>query len=56
LPREVAWIDLLKLEPDEVGFVERTTSLDMPSIGELSEIESSSRLRDQNGAIYLSAP
>ena len=56
LPANVAWIDLLKPEPDEVAFVERTTGLDMPSIGDLSEIESSSRLRNRNGAIYLSAP
>ena len=28
----------------------------MPRIEDLSEIESSSRLRNQNGAIYLSAP
>jgi magnesium transporter len=56
LPANVAWIDLLKPEPDEVAFVERTTGLDVPSIGDLSEIESSSRLRNRNGAIYLSAP
>jgi magnesium transporter len=36
--------------------VKRTTGLDVPSIADLSEIESSSRLRNQNGAIYLSAP
>jgi magnesium transporter len=56
LAANVAWIDLLKPEPDEVAFVKRTTGLDMPSIEDLSEIESSSRLRHQNGAIYLSAP
>jgi magnesium transporter len=56
LPADVAWIDLLKPEPDEVAFVERTTGLDVPNIGDLSEIESSSRLRNKNGAIYLSAP
>src|SRR6516164_7181584 len=56
LPTDVAWIDLLKPEPDEVAFVKRTTGLDVPDIGDLSEIESSSRLRNQNGAIYLSAP
>jgi magnesium transporter len=56
LAANVAWIDLLKPEPDEVAFVQRTTGLDVPSIEALSEIESSSRLRDQNGAIYLSAP
>jgi magnesium transporter len=56
LPENVAWIDLLRPEPDEVAFVKRTTGLDVPSIADLSEIESSSRLRNQNGAIYLSAP
>ena len=56
LPENVAWIDLLRPQPDEVAFVKRTTGLDVPSIADLSEIESSSRLRNQNGAIYLSAP
>jgi magnesium transporter len=56
LPANVAWIDLLRPERDEVAFVKRTTGLDVPSIEDLSEIESSSRLRHQNGAIYLSAP
>jgi magnesium transporter len=56
LPANVTWIDLLKPEPDEVAFVKRTTGLEVPSIEDLSEIESSSRLRHQNGAIYLSAP
>ena len=56
LAANVTWIDLLKPEPDEAAFVERTTGLEVPSIEDLSEIESSSRLRHQNGAIYLSAP
>jgi magnesium transporter len=56
LPANVAWIDLLRPEPDEVAFVARTTGLHVPGIDDLSEIESSSRLRNQNGAIYLSAP
>ena len=56
LPANVAWIDLLRPEPEEVAFVERTTGLTVPSIADLSEIESSSRLRNRNGAIYLSAP
>ncbi|HUC71045.1 MAG TPA: magnesium transporter CorA family protein [Stellaceae bacterium] len=56
LPENVAWIDLLRPDADEVAFVTRTTGLHVPSIEDLSEIESSSRLRNQNGAIYLSAP
>jgi magnesium transporter len=56
LPAGVLWIDLLRPEPQEIAFVERTTGLDMPSLAALSEIESSSRLRIRNGALYLSAP
>jgi magnesium transporter len=46
LPKNIAWIDLLKPEPDEVAFVKRTTGLDVPSFEDLSEIESSSRMRN----------
>jgi magnesium transporter len=56
LPANVAWIDLLRPEPDEIAFVEHVTGLEVPGIADLSEIESSSRLRTRNGAIYLSAP
>jgi magnesium transporter len=56
LPANVAWIDLLRPEPDEIAFVEHVTGLQVPGIADLSEIESSSRLRTRNGAIYLSAP
>jgi magnesium transporter len=56
LPANVAWVDLLNPEPDEIALVTRATGLHVPSIEDLSEIESSSRLRNQNGAIYLSAP
>lgn len=56
LPANVAWLDLLNPDPDEAAFVTRTTGLLVPRIEDLSEIESSSRLRNQNGAIYLSAP
>jgi magnesium transporter len=56
LPSEVVWIDLVKPDPVEIAFAERTTGLHVPSKDELSEIESSSRLRNRSGAIYLSAP
>jgi magnesium transporter len=56
LPPEVVWIDLLRPEPDEISYVKRTTGLDVPSIEDLSEIESSSRLRNEAGTLYLSAP
>lgn len=56
LPTNVVWIDLVRPDPDEIAFIRRTVGLDVPSIEDLSEVESSSRLRSQNGAIYLSAP
>src|SRR5271169_3974697 len=39
LPTNVAWIDLLRPDPDEIAFVKRTTGLDVPNIGDVSEIE-----------------
>jgi magnesium transporter len=56
LPPEVVWIDLLRPEPDEISYVCRNTGLAVPSIEDLSEIESSSRLRNEAGALYMSAP
>lgn len=52
----IVWIDLLQPSPAEAEFVERSTGLRLPSIADLSEIESSSRLRAQHGVLYLSAP
>ena len=56
LPAGAVWIDLLNPEPGETGFVERTTGIEVPTVAELSEIESSSRLQNRNGALYLSMP
>jgi magnesium transporter len=56
LPSDVVWIDLLKPSEEEIAFVERATGLKLPSFEDLSEIESSSRLRSVEDALYLSAP
>jgi len=56
LPPEVIWVDLVAPDNAEIELVEYMTGLDMPSLAELSEIESSSRLRTENGVLYLSAP
>jgi magnesium transporter len=56
LPAEIVWIDLMSPDADEIEFIERATGLVLPSADALSEIESSSRLRAANGALYLSAP
>lgn len=56
LPEAVVWVDLVMPDESEVELVEYMTGLDMPSLEDLSEIESSSRLRAENGVLYLSAP
>lgn len=56
LPEGIVWIDLLSPTADETAFVERTTGLHVPTREELSEIESSSRLRTEKGILYLSMP
>ena len=56
LPANVVWIDVLNGDAAEVDFVERVTGLHVPGLTELSEIESSSRLRVEKDVLYLSAP
>ena len=48
LPPGVVWIDLMKPDSAEIAFVERATGLHVPTKDELSEIESSSRLRSRD--------
>ena len=50
------WIDLLRPDDAERSLAERATGLRVPVLADLSEIETSSRLSTENGAIYLSTP
>ena len=56
LPSEVIWIDMCSPTPEEIAFVERTTKLPVPSLADISEIETSSRLSIENGVLCLSTP
>lgn len=56
MPPGTAWIDLLDASPVEIEWVERHTGLHVPTPEELDEIETSSRLRSQGGALYLTSP
>jgi magnesium transporter len=56
LPPDVIWVDMVNPDPAEITFVEKATGLHVPTLQELSEIESSSRLRAEDGALYLSTP
>lgn len=51
-----AWIDLLDADEDEIAQAERLSGLRVPTREALSEIESSSRVFVENGALYLSMP
>ncbi len=56
LPLRVKWIDIFDGSADEIMFVERATGYHLPSLDELNEIETSSRLRFERSAFYLSSP
>jgi magnesium transporter len=54
--RKVSWLDLLDPTEDERASVERNYMLKLPSREQLSEVESSSRISEENGAMFLSIP
>ena len=56
LPESTIWIDLCSPTSDETRLVERLTGLSLPTVEDLSEIESSSRLYTNNGALFMSTP
>ena len=54
--RSAVWLDLLNPTDEERSLAERATGLRVPAQADLAEIESSSRLSTEKGAIYLSTP
>ena len=56
LPADIVWADLLNPTTEETAYVERATGLRLPGVEDLSEIETSSRLRAEDGVLYMSAP
>ncbi|MBU3671033.1 MAG: magnesium transporter [Sinobacteraceae bacterium] len=55
LPEAALWIDLLEPAPDEEAQVERFLAVDVPTREEMREIESSNRLYEENGSLYMTA-
>jgi magnesium transporter len=55
LPEDAVWLDLLEPTPEEERLVEQRLELDIPSREEMREIESSARLYEEAGALYLTA-
>ena len=56
LPDGVVFADLLQATEDEATFVERVAQLQLPSAHRLAEVEASSRLAMQKGAVLVSSP
>lgn len=54
-PDDAIWIDLLSPTGEEEHVVERALSLDVPTREEMSEIEISSRLYQEDGISYMTA-
>ena len=55
LPEEAVWLDLLEPTTAEERLVEARLGIEVPTREEMSEIESSSRLYEEGGALYLTA-
>jgi magnesium transporter len=55
LPEDAVWLDLLEPTVDEERLVEQRLGLDIPTREEMREIESSARLYEEAGALYLTA-
>src|SRR5437868_7425324 len=53
IPDDATWIDLEEPTNEEEQLVERCIEVDVPTQDEMSEIEPSSRLYEQNGALYM---
>jgi magnesium transporter len=55
LPGDAVWFDLLEPTLDEERRVEHALGVDVPTREEMKEIETSNRLYEDNGALYMTA-
>ena len=55
VPEDTVWIDLVEPTHDEEVIVESSLNIDIPTRGELAEIEASSRLYQEDGAAFMTA-
>ena len=53
IPEQATWIDLEEPTHDEEKLVEQCIKVDVPTQAEMAEIEPSSRLYEENGALYM---
>ena len=55
LPQGAVWIDLVEPSQEEERQLEQALGLDVPTRGEVSALQTSSRLSASNGVLYMSA-
>lgn len=55
LPQEALWLDLLEPTIEEELKVEKFLAIDVPTREEMREIETSNRLYEENGVLYMTA-
>jgi hypothetical protein len=56
LPPDVSWVDALAPAPEEIGFLRRVLGVEPPTLAQMLEIESSSRLYRSHGALFATLP
>ena len=56
LPEQVDWIDAFEPTPAEIAFLRDALGTRVPTLDDLVEIESSSRLATEDGALIMSLP
>lgn len=55
IPNDATWIDLFAPTREEEALAEEALAIDIPTREEMSEIEISSRLYQENGALFITA-
>ncbi len=56
LPPTINWIDAFEPTPDDLAFVKRAMGSRVPTLADLSEIETSSRLSVEGSTLFMSLP
>ena len=56
LPPDVSWVDALAPTPEEIDFLRRVLGVEPPTLAQMLEIESSSRLYRSHGALFATLP
>lgn len=56
LSAATVWVDLLEPTPEEEKTIERVLGIGLPTREEMQEIEASSRLYKEDGAVFVTAP